>query len=188
MSSAELGALSLASSSLVSTRLAPVIPLVSHRCAREIDSVASRSPTGPFHSCGFAHFGWDFTRDRSPHAGVRVRLAHGRRPPPNAPEIGRRCMHEQEEERRRRRRKRRWAGGPSRRRQGVGGRRCRHRCRVHGRRPPRGVCPRRLLGLVPPLPPAIPVPPQPGRRRPFVRFISVHLRTLAWMSMLIYIS
>lgn len=87
-----------------------------------------------------------------------------------APEIGRRCMHEQEEERRRRRRKRRrcWPGpgGPSRRRQGVRG-----PCRVHGRRPPRGVGLRRLLHLVPPLPPPVTVPPQPDRRP--VRFVLI---------------
>jgi hypothetical protein len=39
--------------------------------------------------------------------------------------------------------------------------------------------------LVPPLPPAIPLPPQPDRR-PFIRLIFVNLQMLAWMSMSIH--
>jgi len=167
-----------------------LFPLSSpHTAARARDSAASRSNRAFPFLWAFA-FGWGFhagliTARRCARACASGAGAHGRRPPPphatptrsitrlalalgtRAPEIGRRCMHEQEEERRRRRWKR-WAGGPSRRRrQGVGGR---HRCRVHERRPPRGVRLRRLLRLVPPLPPAIPVPPQTDRR-PFIRFI-----------------
>ena len=77
--------------------------------------------------------------------------------------VGRWCMHEQEEERRRRRRKRRWGRGSSaqgKRRRADGG----NGCALHGRRPPRGVGLGRLLRLVSPFPPALPVPQQPDRR------------------------